>query len=366
MKILIAMDSFKGSMSSLDLNNLISDHFSHMNHHVITLPISDGGEGFIDAIHAHCIKPLSFFVGVDPLMKSIRVPYLLIDDTAYLELHATSGITLIPKELHNPLQTTTYGLGLLIKEVISKGAKRIVIGLGGSATNDGGAGMLQALGAKFYSKDGIIESSMNGHLIGQITSVDLSLFNQSIQGVEFIIASDVTNPLCGPQGASHIFARQKGASTKQIHQLESNMIHYAKLMEQTFSKSYQNLPGAGAAGGVGFAALSALHATLYSGIDFMIHLLGAEEHIKSSDLIIVGEGKLDLQTSFGKAPYGLARLAKKYNKKVIGLFGQATHKKQHTYLDVIYAVVPTYATLEESLRSPKTTFKKMLNDVKIS
>lgn len=365
MKILVAVDSFKGTLSSIQLNQLIESHFHSLGHETISIPISDGGEGFIDALYHHFNQPLEYFDGKDPLMNFIRVPYILIDDTAYLELHATSGITLIPKHLHNPLNTTTYGLGLLIKEVISKGAKRIVIGLGGSATNDGGAGMLQALGAKFYDKDQLLKVPMNGKLIGVVERVDLSEVYELTRDIQFEIASDVTNPLCGEHGVSHVFAKQKGASPSQILRLEAHMQNYASIIESTLNQSYQNLPGAGAAGGVGFAALSVLHAKLHSGIEYMMHLMNLEEKIKSSDLIIVGEGKLDLQTTFGKAPFGIASLAKKYNKKVIGLFGQATSKKSHPYLDEIYAVVPTYASMNESLAYPKEAFVKMLNDVKI-
>jgi glycerate kinase len=366
MDILVAIDSFKGTISSVELTTIITDHLSKQGHRVINHPISDGGEGFIDSLALHYKKNFETFHGVGPLMDALDVSYLTMNDTAYLELSQTAGITLIPKSAYNPLKTSTYGLGLLIKEVIVKGYKNIVVGLGGSATNDGGAGMLQAMGAQFYHQGSLILSPMNGETLGMVESIDLSQLAILTKDVTFVIASDVKNLLLGQFGASHVFAKQKGATSDDVIKLESNVNHYAKLIEESTKKISHNTPGSGAAGGVGFAFLCCLNAKLYSGIDVIMDLLGLDDAIKSSDLVIVGEGKLDEQTMFGKAPYGIAMRAKKYHKKVIGLFGQAHENLIYDFMDSMHTIVPKYASLCDALEHPKETFINMLKDVKIS
>ena len=364
MNILVAIDSFKGTLSSTELSLLIHDYLTHKGHLVKMIPISDGGEGFIDSIQTFLNCKIKKFQTYGPLMKELEVEYILYHDQAFIELHSTSGITRISKQMLNPMKTTTFGLGLLIKHVISKGAKKVIIGLGGSATNDGGAGMLQALGVKFYHKNELIHEPMNGELIGLIDDIELSSFNETIKGVTFEIASDVTNPLLGKLGSSHVFSKQKGATLEQMDILESNMSNYAHVVEKKLNKQTQFLPGAGAAGGVGFACLSFLHAHLHSGINYMIDLLDIEKYIARSDLIIVGEGRLDHQTRFGKAPFGIASIAKKHHKKVIGLFGSKDESDISDVMDEVYSIVPKYANENESIENPVVYFKKMLENIK--
>jgi len=365
MNILVAIDSFKGTLSSADLSRIIHEHFTPKGHLVKMIPISDGGEGFIESIHTFLECPMRVTSSFGPLMDVIDVQYILYHGTAFIELHATSGITRIPKQRLNPMKTTTYGLGVLIKHVILEGAKKVVIGLGGSATNDGGAGMLQALGVNFMKDHQIIEEPMNGELIGTIDEVDTKAFNKLISGVTFEIASDVTNPLLGHIGSSNVFSKQKGATPEQTEMLESHMSHYADVLENHIGKAYRSQSGAGAAGGVGFAALALLKAHVHSGINYMIDLLDIESYIKQSDIVIVGEGKLDHQTRFGKAPFGIASIAKKHQKKVIGLFGSTSDQNVSDYIDIVYAVVPTYATEEESLENASHYFRRMLEDIHI-
>ena len=363
MNILVAIDSFKGTLSSSELSQIIHDFFVPQGHQVHMIPISDGGEGFIESIQIALSCPIQSFPSYGPLMDPMDVHYILHDKTAYIELHAASGITRIAKQRLNPMKTTTYGLGLLIKHVINEGATQIVIGLGGSATNDGGAGMLQAMGMKFYHENLLIEEPMNGELLGSIDHIDHHELNELIQGIHFEIASDVTNPLLGSKGSTHVFSKQKGATFDQIQTLESNMTHYASIIEKTYQTSFLNHSGAGAAGGVGFAALTCLNAKLHSGISYMIDFLDLESKIKQSDVVIVGEGKLDFQTRFGKAPFGIASIAKKHDKKVIGLFGSSTERDVSDYIDHVYVVVPDYATEEESLEHAAYYFKKMLSSI---
>lgn len=365
MNILVAIDSFKGTLSSVDLSNLIHHHFQTAGHLVKMIPISDGGEGFIDSIQTFFECSKKTFQSYGPLMDPLEVEYILHDKTAYIELHTTSGITKIEKQRLNPMKTTTFGLGLLIKQVIILGAKKIVIGLGGSATNDGGAGMLQALGVDFYTSTHLITEPMNGELLAHIDHFDTTKFDHLIHGVTFEIASDVTNPLLGSTGSTQVFSKQKGATLEQMKILEHNMSHYADVIEKQSKSSYKMMPGSGAAGGVGFACLSFMKAQLHSGIGFMIDLLHIEKHIIKSDLVIVGEGKLDSQTRFGKAPFGIATIAKKHHKRVIGLFGSQNDSDVSDIIDEVYTIVPKYATETESILHAEHYFKLMLDDLKI-
>lgn len=365
MKVIVAIDSFKGTLSSLDLAKLVCTHLKELNHQVTIIPISDGGEGFLNSISSYYGIDVLEVDSFGPLMDQLRGEYLMRNQTAYLELNSTSGISKIRENRMNPMITTTFGLGIIIKHVIDLGAKKIVIGLGGSATNDGGAGMLQALGVKFYQQGKELLEPMNGETIGLVDSLDSTLLEKYIQGIEFEIASDVKNPLLGKLGAVNVYATQKGATNDQKIILEQNMNNYADVVESHLSNSYRYLDGSGSAGGVGFASLALLKANLYSGIDFLINLIQLENLIMHSDVVVVGEGKLDLQTRFGKAPFGIALLAKKYNKKVIGIFGSSDVDDVSDFLDCVYSVVPFYATSEESIAQPKFYIEKLIEDIVI-
>lgn len=366
MRILSVVDSFKGTLSSKEISKMIQKHFTKYNHEVDTLAISDGGEGFIEAIQGTVHAKTIEIKTEGPLGEIIDAHYLLDGDTAYIELNQSSGLTKITKDALNPLKTSTYGLGLVIKHAIQhKHVKHIIMGIGGSSTNDGGAGMLQALGVKFYRDHELITEHMNGYLIQFIHQIDTTDLDELIKDVTFLIASDVDNPLLGVSGCSYIYAPQKGANKEMIGLLDQYMCHYAEIIENHINHTYKDTPGSGAAGGVGFAALSLLNAKIVSGVDFVMKHLNVDQLIQKADLVIVGEGRIDDQTLRGKAPIGIAKLAKTYHKKVIAICA-IDESKKHKYMDNVYAIVPTYATKEASLKNPKKTLQILLENIQVN
>ncbi|MFW5894955.1 MAG: glycerate kinase [Bacillota bacterium] len=365
MNIAVFIDSYKGTLSSIELSNMIEAHFKATSHNVFSLPISDGGEGFIEAIETVYPDDCHRIPTEDPLGNRINAKYVLKDKTAYIGLYTAAGLALLKKESLNPLKTSSFGVGLIILDAIKKGAEKIVLGIGGSATNDGASGMLQALGVRFFNGNVEIEERMTGGLLDQVTSVDTRDLETRIKNTVFVVASDVKAPLLGPKGSAHVFSTQKGADKDKREYLEKAMAHYADVVETHTGRHHRHDPGAGAAGGVGFGALSLLKAEMVSGIDFLIELVDIESIIKQNDIVIVGEGRLDDQTSQGKAPYGIAKLAKRHNKMVIGLFGSIEGSPATDYIDEVYAVAPQYAPYKESLLNPMPSFLKMLQDVKI-
>ncbi len=365
MNIAVFIDSFKGTLSSLELSHMIEEYFSNKEHHVLSVPISDGGEGFIDAIEAVFPESCEYVQTEGPLGETIEAKYVLQNTTAHIGLHTAAGLTLLKKSALSPIVASSYGVGLIMNDAIKKGAKKIVLGIGGSATNDGGAGFLQALGVRFFKGGEEIKQRMNGDLISKVTAIDTRPIQSLLDTVTFVVASDVKTQLLGRLGCANMFSMQKGATNKVRDYLENAMRHYADVVERTVQKRFRYTPGAGAAGGAGFGAMSLLNATIVSGIDYMIALLDIEKLIMQSDVVIVGEGRLDFQTIQGKAPYGIASLAKKHGKKVIGLFGSLKDDLHFDLLDKLYVVAPKYATHEESLLKPKVAFMKMLNDVTI-
>lgn len=365
MKILVAVDSFKGTLSSVDISHIIREVYENKDCVVDSMPISDGGEGFVDAIndfyheHPRTIRTLG------SLGDPIEASYIIHDKVAYIELSSVNGLNKIDETRMNPLETTTYGLGLLVKDAIKNGSGKIVIGLGGSATNDAGAGMVQALGVTFFNHDKRITDAINGNLLGDITSFDTRELDELTKDVTFVMASDVENPLLGKDGCAHIYARQKGATEHMQHILENNMTRYADVVEKHFRQTYRFAQGAGAAGGFGFGAMAFLKADMYSGIDYMIRMLEIEAKIMNSDVVLVGEGRLDRQTRFGKAPYGIAKLAKKHHKRVIGVFAVSEDVTDIEYMDEVHVIVPKYASLETSLSDPEHALKNMLEQIKV-
>ena len=365
MNIVTIIDSFKGTMSSEVVSSILSQVLISKGHNVVSIPISDGGEGFVESIKNHFSIEGIVVEANGPFGEKLLSEYILKDKIAYIEMNSAAGLTLIEKNKLNPLATTTYGVGVIALDAIKRGAKSIILGIGGSSTNDGGAGMVQALGVEFFNNEKLIDKKMNGALIGEITSIKIDNLVRNINDVKFIIASDVKNPLLGKNGCAAIYSPQKGANLDQIKLLEDNMTNYAKIVQGLFKNNYSSIEGAGAAGGMGFGCLAFLNAKIVSGINFMINLMNIEKVIQENDVVIVGEGKLDLQTKNGKAPSGIAKVAKKYNKKVIGLFGMIENEIKCDYIDEVIAVVPTYATAEESMENPTEYFSKMVRDIKI-
>lgn len=365
MKIIAAVDSFKGTLSSIEISHILKECYEKQDYEVIPVPISDGGEGFLDAIHYHTKAPLIPVSTIGPLEDPIESEYLIYQNTAYIELSRVVGLNEISAERLNPLKTTTYGLGKLVKHALKQNISTIVIGIGGSSTNDGAAGFLQALGVNFFAGKKQINIPLNGQLIGQVTHIDDSTLKEEYKNITFILASDVSNPLLGENGCSHVYAAQKGASISNQQELESAMMHYADCVEGTVNGSFRFQKGSGAAGGFGFGLSAFLNAKIIPGIDFIMELVDLENKIKNADLVFVGEGRFDYQTSFGKAPYGVAQLARKHGKKVIGIFGKQDFQAAHDIFDQSYVIVPKYADETTSLNAPKQALQKMIKEIKV-
>ncbi|MDU1831880.1 MAG: glycerate kinase [Finegoldia magna] len=321
MNILVLIDSFKGSLSSLEAGEIIKKACEQDSSNNVTVrPVADGGEGTIDSLkdikNAKIIK-----VDVhNPLMEHHTARYLSVDDKlAIMEMSESSGLTLIKDNL-DPMNATTFGVGDMIKDALDKNIREFIIGIGGSATTDGGMGMLRSLGARFYDKNGIEIS--NGPIgINDLEKIDLDNFDKRLKDCTFQIACDVDNPLCGEYGSARVFAPQKGATPSQVEELDKLLGKYHEITQEIIQDADSNIEGAGAAGGLGYAFKNYLNAELKPGIEIILEMLGADDLIKNSDLIITGEGKMDFQTSMGKTPVGIAKLAKKYDKKVIAFCG---------------------------------------------
>ena len=317
MKVVVAMDSFKGSLTSLEAGNAVREGILSAcpSAEVTVLPLADGGEGTVEAIAPYIHGITKTITVTGPLNTPVEADYIFepAGKTAYIEMAKASGLILVDPERRNPYLTTTYGTGELIKDAIGNGAEKLVICIGGSATNDGGAGMLQALGAKLTDKDG---SDISRGCIGlrELAAADVSgLIGKDIA---ITVASDVTNPLCGPDGASHVYGPQKGATYEMAEEMDGWLLNFAKTAG---FDPYEK--GTGAAGGMSFALKNFLGAEIRSGADIVTEITGAESLIKECDIVITGEGRMDGQTVNGKAPYKILELGQKYRKRVIGITG---------------------------------------------
>ena len=366
MLVLIAIDSFKGSLTSLQAGNAVKEAVLEVDAsaQVAVHPLADGGEGTVEALAAGLNGTLVDAVVTGPLSEPVTAQYCILKDgkTAVIEMAAAAGIPLVPPEKRNPLYTTTYGVGELIKDAIQRGCRHFIVGIGGSATNDGGVGMLQALGFDFLDKIGnAIEFGAKG--LESLAAVSMEKALPQLQACTFRVACDVTNPLCGENGCSAVFGPQKGGTAEMIEKMDKWLERYAALAATVSPKANQNYPGAGAAGGLGFAFLSFLNAKLESGIQIILDETHLEEAIKNADIVVTGEGRLDGQTVMGKAPIGVAGLAKKHEKKVIAFSGCVTEDavacNDHG-IDAYFPIVPGAVTLEEAM-DPKNAFKNLKN-----
>jgi len=323
-KILIAPDSFKESLSAIEVADSIEKGILNFkpDTECIKIPLADGGEGTVEAILAATGGSKIKARVMDPLMREIESFWGLLPDdhTAVIEMAAASGLELLANDERNPMLTSTNGTGQLIGSALDHGCKKIFIGIGGSATNDGGAGMATALGIRLLDVNGL-DIGDGGVYLSDLSYLDLSGFDERIATCELIVISDVQNPLCGENGASYIYGPQKGADHEMVVQLDLNLNHYGKILEASFGKSIIDEPGAGAAGGLGAGLKAFCNAKLLPGFETISEIVQLEKLIQESDLIITGEGKLDYQTKFGKVPFGVAQMAKKANKSVIGIAG---------------------------------------------
>ena len=323
-KIIIASDSFKGCLSSLEVARAAGNGIKKVlpDCELVNIPVADGGEGTTEALVAAVNGRYVSCDVHDPLMNPIRVEYGILGDghTAVIEMASASGLTLVPTDKRNPMLTTTYGVGELIKDALQKGCRRFLIGIGGSATNDAGTGMLQALGFRFLDNAGN-DLGKGGQILEKIAQIDSENANSALQEAVFTIACDVNNPFSGENGASFVFARQKGADDAMISQLDKGLKSFASVIHASFGKDIDSIPGAGAAGGLGGGFLAFLPATLKPGIQMVLEALDFDGRIQNADLIITGEGKLDRQTGMGKTPSGVLEAGKKQQIPVIAIGG---------------------------------------------
>lgn len=323
MKIVIAPDSYKGTLSAIEVCGIIKKALEDFDRtiRVVTVPIADGGEGTVDAyLYAAGGEKITVKVK-DPLFRDTDACYAILADgkTAVIEMAQASGLMLVEDE-KKPLKASTYGTGQLMAHALSKGCTKIVLGLGGSATTDGGVGAAAALGAQFLTKRSTMIPLCSGGL-SQLDSFDFSQLNSRLAGASILLACDVDNTLYGPNGSAFVFAPQKGADPKQVKTLDNNLRHYARLLKQKTGVDYGRIKGSGAAGGLAVSLMAIADVQISPGIDVVLHTVGFKEIIKDADLIITGEGKTDFQTLRGKVPVGIARAAKEYNIPVIVISG---------------------------------------------
>jgi glycerate kinase len=364
MNIVIAIDSFKGSLTSLDAGMAAAEGIVRAipDAKISVRPIADGGEGTVEAL---CLGLGGIKMAIDvtgPLGEKVKAEYGLIPKTktAIIEMSAASGITLVPDDKRNPLNTTSYGVGELIADGIKRGCRSFIIGIGGSATNDGGIGMLQALGFDILDKDGK-NVSFGAKGLEEIKTISAKNTIPELSECSFSIACDVTNPLCGENGCSKVFGPQKGADEAMLSNMDKWLSDYADLAKTVFPSADKNAKGAGAAGGLGFAFMTFLNGQLKGGIDLILRETRLEEYIKTADIVVTGEGRLDSQTIMGKAPSGVASIAKKYDKKVIAFSGCVTkdaHLCNDHGIDAYFPIVRGACSLEEAM-NPDNAFDNM-------
>ena len=351
MKVLVAIDSFKGSLTSLEAGEACAHGIrkAHPEASVNVMPLADGGEGTVDALTSGMGGEFYKAKVRGPLGDFVTAVYGVVkDNTAVIEMSSAAGLTLIPESSRNPLYTSTHGVGQLIKDAIKHGCRKFIVGIGGSATNDGGVGMLMALGYEFKDSGG---KDIGFGAIGLKDLATISAENvlPELSECEFRVACDVDNPLCGPMGCSAVFGPQKGATPEMIADMDSYMENFAKISGKKELASY---PGVGAAGGLGFAFLAFLGAQLEPGIKIILDEIHMEDYIKDADIVVTGEGRLDSQTIMGKAPIGVASCAKRYGKKVIAFSGSASSDaavvNEHG-IDAFFPILRNVCTLDEAL-----------------
>ena len=350
------MDSFKGSLSSLDAGYAVKTGIRKVNNdaEVAVFPLADGGEGTATALYKSLGGQWIDTVVTGPLGKPVTAGYCILPDgTAALEMASAAGLPLLSPEERNPLYTTTFGVGELIRDAIERGCRQFIVGIGGSATNDGGTGMLSALGFAVLDEFGIpIAPGAMG--LQDLCRIDAQNSLPELADCRFRVACDVNNPLCGEIGCSAVFAPQKGATAEMVADMDRWLKNYAHLASEVSENADPDYPGAGAAGGLGFAFLTFLNAVLESGADIILSKTGLEDHIRNADIVITGEGRLDGQTAMGKGPMTVAALAKKYGKPVIalcGCIGTNAEVCNRYGIDAYFPILQTVTTQEEALAS---------------
>ncbi|NUW63554.1 glycerate kinase [Cronobacter sakazakii] len=354
-KIVIAPDSFKESLSAMDVAKAIEAGFREIypQANYVCVPMADGGEGTVEAMVAATGGQIITTPVTAPLGDKVDGFFGLLGDgeTAVVEMAAASGLHLVPAAQRDPRITTSYGTGELILAALERGVKAIIIGIGGSATNDGGAGMMQALGARFLDGEGR-ELAPGGAALARLERLDLSALDPRLAQVSVTAACDVDNPLCGEKGASAVFGPQKGATPAMVTELDAALRRFGEQLEAATGKAIISAPGAGAAGGMGAALLGMLNAELRPGIEIVIESLGLAQAVRDADLVITGEGRLDSQSIHGKTPVGVARVAKQFQRPVVAIAGSLTPDYQIVHehgIDAAFSVIDRIVTLQEAL-----------------
>ncbi|OCT10736.1 glycerate kinase [Paenibacillus pectinilyticus] len=369
MKIVIAPDSFKESLTALEAANAIEQGFRQIfpNADYVKLPMADGGEGTVESLVAATNGSIIETIVTGPLGEPVKAFFGWLGDgtTVVIEMAAASGIHLVPADYRNPLVTTTRGTGELILAALDLGVSRLIIGLGGSATNDGGAGMIQALGGKLLDRYGA-EIGHGGGALAELASIDLKNVDPRLRNIQIEVACDVNNPLTGLTGASAVYGPQKGATPEMVNQLEHNLAHFAEIYESTLQKSVRDIPGAGAAGGMGAALMAFLSADLKPGVDIVLETVHFDNIVKEADLVITGEGRIDAQTIYGKTPIGVARASKKYGIPVFALAGSISPDSDIVLrhgIDALFSIVPGVVTLPEAFEHASINMKQTARNI---
>ena len=355
MKVVIAIDSLKGSLSSMEAGMAIKDGIlaAKPDAEVIVKPLADGGEGTTDALIEGMNGERIDLTVTGPMHTPVDAYYGYLKDTntAVMEMASAAGITLVPDSEKNPLLATSYGVGEIINDAIQRGCRNFIIGIGGSVTNDGGLGMLKALGVRFLDENGE-DAGEGGQALAKVARIDVSGMNPLLKECHIQVACDVNNPLCGENGSTYVYGPQKGVTEDMKKTLDEAMAHFARVTSETLENDYMNTPGAGAAGGLGYAFLAYTGAALTPGIELILDAVGLEEELSGADVVVTGEGRLDFQTAMGKAPVGVARLAKKYNAKVIAFAGSVTKEAtacNKEGIDAFFPILRSVCTLAEAM-----------------
>ena len=355
MKVVIAIDSLKGSLSSMEARMAIKDGIlaAKPDAEVIVKPLADGGEGTTDALIEGMNGERIDLTVTGPMHTPVDAYYGYLKDTntAVMEMASAAGITLVPDSEKNPLLATSYGVGEMINDAIQRGCRNFIIGIGGSVTNDGGIGMLKALGVRFLDENGE-DAGEGGQALAKVARIDVSGMNPLLKECHIQVACDVNNPLCGENGSTYVYGPQKGVTEDMKKTLDETMAHFARVTSETLENDYMNTPGAGAAGGLGYAFLAYTGAALTPGIELILDAVGLEEELSGADVVVTGEGRLDFQTAMGKAPVGVARLAKKYNAKVIAFAGSVTKEAtacNKEGIDAFFPILRGVCTLAEAM-----------------
>ncbi|MDU2266430.1 glycerate kinase [Clostridium celatum] len=367
--IVLAPDSFKESMSAKEACMAMERGIKKVNSNIkcVHVPMADGGEGTMQSLVDATNGNIYSLEVIGPLGNKVKAQYGILGGgkIGILEMASASGIHLVPLDKRNPLITTTYGTGQLIKACLDKGVKKLLIGIGGSATNDGGAGVIQALGGRLLDKDGK-ELSFGGGELEKLHTIDLTDFDQRLRDISVEVACDVNNTLCGEKGASNVFGPQKGATKEMVNLLDNNLKHYANVIKEQIGKDVLDVVGAGAAGGLGAGLMAFFNGTLKKGIEMVIEYTGLENEIKEADMVWTGEGSIDFQTQYGKTPLGVATVAKKYDKPVIAFAGRVGEDIDILYekgIDSIFGIIKDVTSIEEALEKGQENMEKTAENV---